>query len=313
MRWGYCCISLGLENASPAHTITVNNIRRIPDRLARYRRLEQIARENLANTIRLLRYNKAHDILMYRFSSQLIPLATHEESMGWNYTEVLSDALAAVGRVVSETGLRVSMHPGQHTVINTKSSSAWELAQRDLEYHDRVLTGMGLDHHTIIVVHVGGVYGDKEKAILRFIDHFKKLSPAIQNRIVVENDDRSYTAADVLAICREIHRPMVLDIHHQRCLVRDEEWMELVPAIFATWNGQTPKVHISSPRSLHDPRSHADDVDPEYFLSFLVKAPDIDFDVMVEAKNKDQALLRLRKAVEEQKMLENAIGLMPLD
>ncbi|HEX2953933.1 MAG TPA: UV DNA damage repair endonuclease UvsE [Bacillota bacterium] len=298
MRWGYCCIALGLENSSTAHTVTVTNIKRIPERADRFSRLEQIARENLKNTIRLLRYNKAHDIMMYRFSSQLVPLATHEESDGWNYPLILADAFQEVGEVVHDTGMRVSTHPGQHTVINSPSASAWELAQKDLDYHDKVLTGMGLDNHAIMVVHVGGAYGDKKQSASRFVERFKMLPLTVQNRIVVENDDRSFTAEDVLDICRAIERPMVLDIHHQRCLVKDERWLTLVPEIFATWGGVTPKVHISSPRNDQDPRSHANDVDPDYFLSFVEKWENVDFDVMVEAKNKDLALFHLREAVE---------------
>lgn len=313
MRWGYCCIALGLENSSPAHTISVTHIRRISERRERIDRLARIARENLANTLRLLRYNEAHGIEMYRFSSQLIPLATHAEAAGWEYTSELVGELAEVGEVVRATGIRVSTHPGQYTVVNTPSRSAWQLAQEELAYHHAVLTAMGLDNNAVMVIHVGGAYGDKEKSAQRFIDRFHQLPFEVQERLVIENDDRSYTAADVLAICREIGRPMVLDIHHQRCLVKDEGWLELIPGIFDTWGSRTPKIHVSSPRSPEDPRRHADDVDPEYLLSFLRWCGGRDIDLMVEAKNKDLALFKLRGAVEERLGQENAFGVKPID
>lgn len=300
MRWGYCCIALGVPNCTTSHTITVANIRRISERRDRLSRLAGLARENLANTIRLLHYNRAYDIGMYRFSSQLVPLATHEEAEGWDYLEELKEEFAEVGKAVAETNMRVSTHPGQHTVINSPSKSTWNLARKDLEYHHGILQGMGLDNRAVMVVHVGGAYGDREEAARRFIRRFKELPFEIRERIVVENDDRSFSVVDVLRICDTIGRPMVLDAHHHRCFSRGEDLEKMVPEIFATWEKEKPKVHFSSPRSEKDMRSHADDVQPDDFLWFYHLCAGRDFDAMIEAKAKDLALLKLREAVREE-------------
>lgn len=300
MRWGYCCLALGVPDCTTSHTVTVTNLRRIPNRQDRISRLAKLAKENLANTIRILRYNYAYEIEMYRFSSQLVPLATHEEAEGWDYLKELQEELLEVGRVVAETKMRVSTHPGQHTVINSPSKSAWNLARKDLEYHDGLLHGMGLDNRAVMVVHVGGAYGNREEAAQRFIRRFKELPFGVRERIVVENDDRSFSVDEVLRICHAIGRPMVLDTHHHRCLSRGENLEERLPEIFATWENQVPKVHFSSPRGEKDQRSHADDVQPEDFLRFYHMCAGRDFDAMIEAKAKDLALFKLREAVHKE-------------
>lgn len=308
MRWGYCCIAMGLPDATTAHTITVANLRKIAAKEDRISRVTRLAQENLANTIRLLRYNRAYNIDMYRFSSQLVPLATHEELTGWNYREVLQAELAGVGQVVQETQMRVSTHPGQHTVVNSPVKSAWELARKDLDYHQTILDGMGLGPEAVMVVHVGGAYGDRLESAQRFIRRFRQLPQEVQNRLVVENDDRSFSIGDVLNICQAIGRPMVLDVHHHRVLSHGEDLSRLLPEIFATWDGVVPKVHFSSPRSATDPRSHADDVAPEDFLNFYALCEGRAFDAMIEAKRKDLALFKLREQVLTQLEVTN----MPL-
>lgn len=297
MRWGYCCLSLGLPDATTSHTVTVTNLRKIPEREDRISRLRRIALENLENTVRLLRYNQAYQVQMYRFSSQLVPLATHEETAGWNYCEDLGEALRRVGEVVRETGIRVSTHPGQHTVINSPVKSVWELARKDLDYHQSILQGMGLGTDAVMVVHVGGAYGDREESGQRFIRRFRELPEEVRDRLVVENDDRSFSIGDVLKICQAIGRPMVLDVHHHRVLSRGESLERLLPEIFASWEGVVPKVHFSSPKSETDPRSHADDVEPEDFMDFYRICDGRDFDAMIEAKRKDLALFKLRDQV----------------
>ena len=299
LRWGYCCISLGLQDCTTAHTITVKNLLKIPQRQDRISRVASLARKNLSNTIRLLRYNKAHDILMYRFSSQLVPLATHEEIAGWDYLAELATELIEVGNTVKSLGLRVSTHPGQHTVINSPSQSAWELARRDLEYHNGLLGQMGLDNNAVMVVHVGGAYGNHSEAAERFVKRFGELSKEVQSRLVIENDDRSFSIGDVLQICQKIERPMVLDVHHHHVFSRGEDLRGLIPEIFSTWGDVTPKVHFSSPKGEKDIRSHADYVRPIDFIRFYDLCQGREFDAMIEAKQKDLALLKLRQDISE--------------
>ena len=150
-------------------------------------------------------------------------------------------------------------------------------------------------------MHVGGAYLDKIKSMRIFIDNFNDLPAHLRDRIILENDDKIYTARDVLGICQYLGIPMVLDVHHHYCNNDNDDIKNYLPSIFDTWNGQIlpPKVHISSPKGIGNFRSHADNIDLAVFLEFLqnAKAVDRDFDVMIEAKNKDVALFNLLQAL----------------
>lgn len=148
-----------------------------------------------------------------------------------------------------------------------------------------------------LVLHIGGLYGSRKESLERFRTSFAKLPDRIRNRTILENDDRSYTATDVLKLCTHPGIPMVLDVHHDRCLSGDENLDTLLLRIFDTWNGEyfRPKVHFSSPKSPKEFRSHADFIELGEFLGFLeiARGAGKDMDIMLEAKNKDQALLKL--------------------
>lgn len=302
-RLGYVAMSLKLEDASPSGTVTVTNFSRLPGEEARLYRLRRITRKNLENTLRILRYNAAYNIKVYRLTSKLIPLATHPMTEAWDYAADFSDEFRRIGDFVKENGLRVSAHPDHFTLINSSSERILSESVKDLDYHVRVYEAMGLeDYRYKLVLHVGGLYKNKAGSLERFKENFAGLPDRIKNRIILENDDKCYSAADVLGICRELGIPMVLDVHHHKCLDGGYGLEELLPDIFDTWKGEffTPKVHFSSPRSCKDYRSHADDINPEDFLEFIKLAGPVgrDFDIMLEAKKKDLTLLELSEKLE---------------
>jgi len=208
--------------------------------------------------------------------------------------------------------MRVSAHPDHFTLINSPNHAINETSLKDLEYHHQIFNTMGLGDDAKLVMHIGGLYKQKAESIERFKDNFLHLIPqSIQRRIVLENDDKSYTAADVLSICEELGIPMVLDIHHHQCLGKEEKLAVLLPRIFQTWDNLIPKIHLSSPKDEKKFRSHADNIVLEDFLSFLFLAKKLnqDFDVMIEAKNKDLALFNLLqqlKEIKEVKIIEPA-------
>ena len=220
--FGYACISSIIKDCSTAKTVSLNKFKEVEDDEIKVYRLEKVARANLKNTTRLMWHNITEGFKLYRFSSQLIPLANHPLGQVWDFTKTLSDELSKIGRIINTNDLKVSTHPGQYTVINTNKEETFQNAILDLKYHDKVLTSMGLDENAVMVTHVGGVYGDKEKSIERFITNFKQLPSSVQNRIVIENDDSAYSIKDVLYLCETLNRPMVLDVHHHNCYNQGE-------------------------------------------------------------------------------------------
>lgn len=296
VRFGYVAIALDIQEGSPNKTITVKTAETIPNHEDRLNRMRRILRENLSNTLRILRYNAARHIYIYRFTSKTVPLATHQIAADWDYIEEFKEEWQEIGQFVKQHKLRVSAHPDHYTLINSPQSDVLAAAYKDLDYHVLVFEAMNLPIEPQLVMHIGGLYKDKDTSISRFIQEFNNLPDRIKLRLMLENDDKSYSAADVLNICQKIQCPMVLDIHHHFCKNDGEELAELWPAITQTWQDKTPpKIHLSSPKDQKQFRSHADFVNIEDFIPFLkiAKEYDKDFDVMVEAKQKDLAMFKL--------------------
>lgn len=296
-RLGYVAMTLNLEDCSPSGTVTVASLEKISEEKARLFKLRQITRKNLDNTLRILKYNKALSIKVYRLTSKLVPLATHPATEHWDYVSDFKDELKAIGDFIRENDIRVSAHPDHFTLINSGDARVLEASIKDLDYHVRLFEAMGLDERYKLVLHIGGLYKNKQESIARFKENYFKLPDRIRLRLILENDDKSYTARDVYSICRETGAPMVLDVHHFQCVNDGEPLSEILPLAFETWNhqGVPPKLHFSSPRGPKEFRSHADDIDFHAFKAFLEisRATGQDFDVMLEAKNKDSALITL--------------------
>lgn len=312
VRFGYVAMSTVVSKASPSQTMTATAFARLEDRDAAVRKLERIAEQNLANTLRLLKHNLGHDIRFYRFSSRLIPLVGHEMLAGWDPIPRLAEPFAAIGAFVREHGMRVGFHPDHFTVLSTPRPDVLAHSVADLDRHVRMLESMGLDERAKLNVHIGGAYGDKTRTMERFLRQFEALPERIRNRMMLENDDKTFTAAETLAACEALGVPMVLDIHHHAVNHGGESVAELWPRILATWEGQDvpPKIHASSPRSEQDPRSHADYVHVPDLVAFFREIAEMtpELDVMIEAKMKDGALFKLMEDLEGVEGAEKAGG-----
>ncbi|WP_274648945.1 UV DNA damage repair endonuclease UvsE [Paenibacillus humicola] len=239
VRFGFVAMSMQLTNASPSKTMTFKSFSGLADREAGLRRLERIAGENLHNTLRLLRHCAAHGIGVYRFSSKLIPLLTHEELRDWSPWPALSEPFADIGAFVKEKGMRVSFHPDHFCVFSTPRPEVLVSSKRDMEYHVRMLEAMGLDERAKCNIHIGGAYGDKAAAGERFVRQLGGLPDQFRSRITLENDDKTFTARETLEAAEAAQTPMVLDIHHHAVNGGGETEASLLgdlwPRIVRTW------------------------------------------------------------------------------
>lgn len=276
------------------------NFAKLADREAGLRRLETLAEENIRNTLRLLKHCRYMGVKVYRMTSKLIPLATHEDLADWSPYEKLAPSFAEIGSFAREHGIRLSFHPDHFTVLSTPREEVLRKSVKDLEHHVRILECMGLDERALCNIHVGGSYGNKEEAGQRFLRNFGALDERIGRRLTLENDDKTFTAAETLAICEAAGTPMVLDLHHHAVNPGGESAEALWPRIARTWErfeplGLPPKLHASSPKSATDPRGHADYVESGPLLAFLrsIAGSTPAVDVMIEAKQKDLALVKL--------------------
>ena len=259
------------------------------------------------------------DVRMYRMSSSVVPYGTHPELPDLDYRRQIADCadeLAVLGARARDLGLRLSMHPGQYTVINGAEPGLRDRSLAELEADALLLDTMGCGPEATVVVHVGGLYGDRESALDRWERAWELLSDAARRRVGLENDERLFGLDDVLELHRRTGVRVVYDWHHARIRpARDLSGADALTAAMATWpDGVRPKVHLSSPRLsvatvrrpvpgtrrsrdhvvLPDLGPHAELVSPWDFLELIRAAPG-SLDVMLEAKAKDLALLWLRR------------------
>ncbi|WP_366921581.1 UV DNA damage repair endonuclease UvsE [Metallumcola ferriviriculae] len=299
INFGFVAMSLALEDASPSKSTTLKVLEKL-DKPVLESKLTKITRENLTNTLRVLRHANAHQIKFYRFTSKLVPFATHSVVDDWDYIKSCEEEFSKVGAFIKDNLIRTGAHPDHFTVLNSPKAEVVESAVKDLEYHDKIFAAMGLDNRVKLVLHVGGKYGSKGNSLARFKDNFRQLPENIKQRIIIENDDKIFNIADTLALCRDLKIPMVLDFHHHRCNDGGFLLKDYLPKIIETWpSGLKPKMHISSAKNEKQFRSHAADIGWEDFLWVAeeLKDCDSDIDLMVEAKNKDQAVLNLAEKI----------------
>ena len=171
----------------------------VVQRLATPDRLAQAIDGNLRALDAALDYQAKNGIHLFRISSDVIPFGSSPvNALDW--MRDFEPHLAALGRKARRHGIRLSMHPGQYTVLNSPDADVVERAKLDLAYHAAFLDALGMDASGKIVLHVGGAYGDKPRALERFANAYATLPLAVRRRLVIENDDRLFTAQDVLAL-----------------------------------------------------------------------------------------------------------------
>ena len=288
----------------------------LPSHDTRRHRSEPSLGVSLDHLEAILAYLDDTGIRFYRMATGLAPYASHPELTRFrDQPRRFAERLAAVGARARELGIRLTTHPGQYTVLNSEDAEVQRLAAVELEVQAELMDAMGLGPESVVNLHVGGIAGGAGAGLDRFERGFALLSEAARRRLVIENDDRTYALGDVLRLSERIGRPVVWDILHHHCndpeRIGDREALALA---LATWpEGVTPKMHFSSPKTameekrrkvgrrvertlvLPQLRAHADMIDPIAFEAFLTEADGLHVDVMLEAKGKDLALLRLRE------------------
>ncbi|WML46277.1 UV DNA damage repair endonuclease UvsE [Neobacillus sp. PS3-40] len=295
IRFGYVAQSISLWDASPSKTITWTRYQQLSEKEKR-EKLLQITMQNLDHSLRMLYFNIAHEIELYRFSSSIVPLATHP-NVRWDFITPFREKWHEIGELVKKKQLRISFHPNQFTLFTSNKSEITKNAVTDMEYHYQMLEAMGLQHDGLINIHIGGAYGEKKKTIARFHHNLQTLPTYVKKVMTLENDDKTYNAEETLSACIEENIPFIFDYHHHMANRCEKPLEELIPLSFETWKGfaQPPKIHISSPKSDKEFRSHADFVDLDFILPFVKLLQELkhDVDFMIEAKAKDQAMLKL--------------------
>ncbi|KWU41104.1 UV-endonuclease UvdE, partial [Rhodotorula sp. JG-1b] len=291
-RLGYACLNTILRKQKPpvfcSRTCRIDTIEK-EDKGMPY--LKELGRQNVLDLIKMIEWTAAHHIYFLRVSSELFPFAAHPD---YQYSlEYAAEELKLAGETARRLGVRLTSHPAQFCNLCSPRNVVIENAYRDLEYHNEFFTRMGMGKDSVMIIHGGGVHGDKEAALQRFRKHYKELSDGVKARLVLENDEFSYSVDDLLPVCEDLNIPLVFDYHHHSIFPTTEPIEELMPRILALWEnkGIRPKFHLSEPRkgavTPMERRAHADRCQ-----SLPRPLPD-DIDLMIEAKDKEQAVFHL--------------------
>ena len=292
VRLGYVALSKTIDNLTTSSTITYTNYK---EKNYTVDKLLEITKNNLDNLNELLIYNIKNNIHFYRLTSKLVPLATHND-VNFDYITPLKDTYEKIGNLINKNNIRIDTHPDQFAVLNSTDKKIVDNTYEILEYHYKILDALNIKEK-IIILHVGSSVLGKKTSISRFINNFSKLPTHIKNCIALENDDKIYNIIDVLEICKKLNIPMVLDYHHFICNNDSEKLENYIKNIMDTWKTLDPKFHFSSPKNKlkKEFRSHHDYIDVDEFIKFIniLKPYNKDVDIMLEAKNKDDALFRL--------------------
>lgn len=263
--------------------------------------VQELGTTNARDIVKMIRWNDKYGIKFMRLSSEMFPFASHEEH-GYKLAPFAADVLAEAGKVAAELGHRLTTHPGQFTQIGSPRKEVVRAAIRDLEYHDEMLSLLKLpdqlNRDAVMILHMGGMYGDKASTLDRFRANYKTLPDGVKNRLVLENDDVIWSMHDLLPICEELNIPFVLDFHHHNIIcdpsIREgsNDVVGFFDRIAKTWTRKNihQKMHYSEQtaaavtpreRRKHSPR-----------VKTLPPCP-TNMDLMIEAKDKEQAVFDL--------------------
>ena len=293
MAIGYACVHIGSE-ATKLSTLRLAN--------ASADDFRRMIDKNL-NALRvMIQYNADHGIKLFRISSDVIPLGSHP-AMTVDWTAEFKETLALLGEQIKAYGIRVSMHPGQYTVLNSPNTEVVKRAVDDLLYHNAFLDALGCDSTHKIILHIGGVYADKPQAMKRFIQTYTKLDERVKARLVIENDDTSYTAADVLFIAEQTGLPVVFDTFHHSLNHADDslsvyDWVDRCGETWGERDGKQ-KIHYSQGNQEARGGAHSKTIDVKEFLLFYRGLHHTEIDIMLEVKDKNLSAVKCMLATME--------------
>lgn len=307
IRLGLCCLNLTLQEQKPSiypsRTITLDGVERLG-----FNELKARVLQNLRDLLVMIDWNEENGIHVFRLSSNIFPHFSNPrlpEQYSREYTmEFALPLLREIGEKIRKYKHRVTFHPGQYNVLGTPRPDILQVTIKELTYHADMLEFIGADKHSIMVIHGGGLYGDKAAAMKRWCDVYKRQLPAyVRNRLVLENDERYFSIEDCLEMHKRVGVPICFDVFHHICYKRIHindagalgDASDYIAPVLKTWEkrGIRPKFHLSE-QGRGKIGHHSDYVNeiPEYLLD-IPKKYGVDIDIMIEAKMKERAILRL--------------------
>ena len=208
--------------------------------------------QNIESTHKLVKRVGELDasLRMVRLSSDILPVYTQPDfSYFWRRTDVvryLESNFRKVGDLARERNVRLSMHPGQFTVLASINEGIVGRSIEEFEYHADMARYMGYGksfQDFKINVHISGKQGPEG-----IRSAYKRLTPEARNCITIENEENAWGINDCLSISDIV--PIVLDVHHH--WIREGEYInptdDRVSRVVDSWRGLRPTCHYSVSR-----------------------------------------------------------------
>ena len=297
MNIGYACINMTLGSQKPKITTNRGMIRKTFDAKG-LTYVSELVLQNVRDLVEVIKWNEKNNIKFYRMSSEIFPwMSEYDFTQLPDYGKI-STLLLGAGNLAKRYNQRLTFHPGPFNVLASPNDNVVQKTIIDLNKHSQIMDMMGLSTtpYNKINIHVGGVYGDKESALQRWVDGFKLLDDNTRSRLTVENDDKqsAYTVCDLMFIHEHTGIPIVFDYHHHTCHPDGMSHKEALEMAISTWpDGITPIVHVSEPRDEKNFRAHHD------YVQNKVDTYGYNVDIMMEAKAKELAVLEYRNLHKE--------------
>lgn len=285
IRYGFACKTIGV----PGGNLTAITLAR-----ATPENMLGVCRHSLRALETMLHYCAGARIPLMRISSDIIPLASHP-LCSFDWQQQLQAELASARATLAQTGIRVSMHPGQYTVLNSPRQDVVDRAIDDLTFHASFLDALGADGSARIVLHLGGGYGDRASALARLTDNLLALPPQVRSRISLENDERVFTIEDALGICGKCGLPAIFDVFHHSLNAPAHGtrayWLDRAVESWSQQHGR-PKLHYSQQLAGGKPGMHSRFIGMNDFVEFHRSLEGRELDVMLEVKDKNLSAVK---------------------
>lgn len=298
IRIGYACINTELRNWNifTSRTAILDTIEK---KGIGY--VKQLALDNIDDLLKILIYNEAHGIRFFRISSCIFPHLGNPKLVDEGHYDLdfAKDKLKIIGKFAKDHNHRLTMHPGQFVQLGSPNPEVVKQSFTDLKNHVVLLKMLGFSPSdgSVLIIHGGGVFGDKISTLQRWKNNFLNLPSETRDYIVLENDETSYGIMDLLPLCEELKIPFCLDIFHNKISNnRIPITKKLVRRIFNTWfvRGIVPKIHISEQQIGLRKGAHSKTIDklPLYIfkLPYMFKTQ---LDIMLEVKDKEVSVFKI--------------------
>ena len=226
IRIGYACLNTELRDSD---IFTSRSLTLATARKKGINYINSLIESNIDDLFKIIIYNEAHGIRFYRISSCVFPHLSNPLLEDSDYDiSFIKYKLKIIGKYAKKKGHRLTMHPGQYIQLASLNSDVVSRSIVELKNHVKLLEmmGYGVENGSVLILHGGGVHGDKIETLKRWSINYWNIPENIRKYIVLENDEYNYGIMDLLPFCEKNNIPFCLDVFHNRVAGKSTNWIK---------------------------------------------------------------------------------------